>query len=78
MIPAYGIGVDIRQDDILIADVHEYHANTEIWTTPEQDERNDKLPKIFKANAEVGTVGIYEDYARISFVSYLRSKLINC
>ena len=78
LIPAYGIGVDIRQGDILIADVHQYHCNTEIWVTPEQAERNAKLEKVFQANWEVGTIGAYEDYARISFVSYLREKLINC
>ena len=78
MLPAYGIGIDLRQDDILIADVHNYHCNSEIWTTSEQDKKNDILPKVFKANPEVGTIGCYEDYARITFVSYLREKLINC
>jgi len=78
MIPRYGIGIDLRQDDILVADVHQYHCNSEIWTTPEDDEYNASLPKVFKGNPEVGTVGAYEDYSRITFVSYLREKLINC
>ena len=78
MIPGYGIGIDLREGDVLIADVHNYHSNTEIWTTKEQDQYNSTLDKVFKANPEVGTVGIYEDYARISFVSYLREKLIDC
>ena len=78
MIPGYGIGIDLREGDVLIADVHNYHSNTEIWTTKEQDQYNSTLDKVFKANPEVGTVGAYEDYARISFVSYLREKLIDC
>ena len=32
----------------------------------------------FKDNPEVGTAGIYEKYARISFVCYLREKIISC
>ena len=78
MLPAYGIGIDIRQDDILIADVHQYHCNSEIYITEQQEEYNSNLPDIFKANSAVGTVGAYERYARISFVSYLREKLIDC
>ena len=78
MLPGYGIGIDLRQDDVLICDVHNYHCNTEIWTTKEQDKNNATLDKVFKANPAVGTVGAYEDYARITFVSYLRTKLIDC
>lgn len=78
MLPRYGIGIDLRQDDVLVADVHQYHANSEIWTTPEDDEYNASLPKVFKGNPDVGTIGAYEDYSRITFVSYLREKLVEC
>ena len=78
VIPRFGIGVNIRQGDILVADVHQYHANTELWTTPEQDKYNIKLGKTIKDNIEVGTVGSEYNFTRISFVCYLREKLINC
>ncbi len=75
---AYGIGINLRQDDVLVANVHNFHSNTEIWTTPEDDAYNDTLPVVFKGNPEVGTVGAYEKWSRITFVSYLREKLISC
>ncbi len=78
MIPAYGLGIDLRQDDILVANVHEYHCNSQIWTTKEQDEYNASLPRVFKKDKTVGTLGLDKDYARISMVSYLREKLIDC
>ena len=78
LLPGYGIGIDLRQDDILIANVGNYHCNSEIYTTKEQEIYNESLPIVFKGNPKVGTIGVYEKYARISFVSYLREKLINC
>ena len=78
LMPAYGIGVDLRGGDVLVADVHQYHANTEIWTTPEQDARNALLPKIHKDNISVGTLGAGTDYSRISLVCYLRERMIEC
>ena len=78
MIPAYGIGIDLREGDVLVADVHQYHANTEIWTTPEQDQRNALLPRLLKDNLKIGTLGAGTDYARISMVCYLREKMIDC
>ena len=35
-------------------------------------------PKVFKDNPDVGTAGIYELYTRLSFVCYLREKILNC
>ena len=35
-------------------------------------------PKVYKDNPAVGTVGIYELYTRLSFVCYLREKILNC
>ena len=78
MIPAYGIGIDIREGDVLCAKVSEYHCNQEIWTTPEQDKFNEQLPLRFKLDTKVGTLGLEQRYSRISFVSYLREKLIKC
>ena len=78
LIPAYGIGVDLRHEDVLVADVHQFHANTELWTTPEQDARNALLPKIHKDNIAAGTLGAGTDYSRISLVCYLREKIIDC
>jgi hypothetical protein len=78
MIPAYGIGINLRENDVLVANVHEYHCNSEIWTTPEQDTHNKSLPVEFKKDTTVGTIGLDLDYSRISFVSYLREKLIDC
>ena len=77
-IPRFGIGVNLREGDILIADVHQYHSNTELWTTPEQDEYNIKKGKTIKENIAVGTEGIDYNFTRISFVCYLREKIINC
>jgi hypothetical protein len=79
MIPRYGIGINLRQGDLLIADVHQYHCNTELWTTPEQDKHNqDSCPSFQHVNKEVGTIGSEYDFSRISFVCYLREKIINC
>ncbi len=77
-IAKYGIGVNLREGDILVADVHQYHSNTEYFTTPEQDIYNSKLEQVYKYNREVGTLGIEYDWSRISFVCYLREKLVNC
>ena len=78
MMPGYGIGIDLRGGDMLVADVHQFHCNTEMWTTPEQDARNALLPKIHKDNVAVGTLGAGTDYSRISLVCYLREKMIEC
>ena len=77
-IPAFGIGIDLRKNDVLCGKVSEYHSNTQIWTTPEQDTYNASIPRAFKKDTTVGTLGLDQDYARISFVSYLREKLIHC
>jgi hypothetical protein len=63
---------------MLVADVHQWHCNSELWSTPEQDARNALLPKIHKDNVSVGTLGAGTDYSRISLVAYLREKIIEC
>tara|TARA_R110000824_G_scaffold349875_2_gene536763 strand:- start:654 stop:1601 length:948 start_codon:yes stop_codon:yes gene_type:complete len=79
LLPRYGLGVNMRQGDLLICNVHEYHANTECWTTPEQDIYNDLHAHSFrKVNKAVGILGVEHDYSRLSFVCYLREKMIEC
>jgi hypothetical protein len=76
--PQFGIAVDVRTNDFLAMDVHQWHSNTPIYETPEQKKNNELLPKEFKDNPKVGTVGIYENYTRLTFVCYLREKLAKC
>jgi hypothetical protein len=76
--PQFGIGVDVRRGDFLAMDVHEWHTNTPIYETPEDKIFNNSLEPIFKDNPDVGTVGIYEKYTRLTFVCYLRAKISKC
>ena len=78
MIPAFGIGIDLRQGDALCARVGEYHCNTAIYTDEKQDEYNNSLPEVFKKDTKVGVLGLDKSYSRISFVSYLREKIKYC
>jgi hypothetical protein len=79
MIPRYGIAINMRQGDLLIADVHQFHCNTELWTTPEQDKYNQDHANSFRnVNKGVGILGVEHDFSRLSFVCYLREKLIDC
>jgi hypothetical protein len=76
--PQYGVAIDLRNNDFVAMDVHQWHCNTPMYETEEDKEFNDTLDYAFKDNPEVGTVGIYEKYTRISFVCYLREKIANC
>jgi len=76
--PQYGVAIDLRNNDFVAMDVHQWHCNTPMYETPEDKEFNATLDYAFKDNPEVGTVGIYEKYTRISFVCYLREKIANC
>ena len=78
MLPAFGIGINLRQGDVLVADVHEYHCNSPIWTTKSDDAYNETLPEKFKIDRTVGTIGLDQRYSRISFVCYLHEKLAEC
>ena len=78
MFPQFGIGVDLRTGDFLAMDVHEWHCNAKLYETDEDKKYNRKLHKIFKDNPEVGTAGLDKDYTRLSFVCYLREKIIKC
>lgn len=76
--PQFGIGFNVRTGDFLAMDVHEWHANTAMYETPEQKVYNKKLPKIYSNDETTGTLGQDKPYTRISFVCYLREKLVNC
>ena len=76
--PQFGIGVDVRRGDFLAMDVHEWHTNTPIYETEEDKAFNEAMEPAFKDNPEVGTVGIYNKYTRLTFVCYLREKISQC
>jgi len=76
--PQYGVAIDLRNNDFVAMDVHQWHCNTPMYETEEDKEFNATLDYAFKDNPEVGTAGIYEKYTRISFVCYLREKIANC
>jgi len=76
--PQYGVAIDLRNNDFVAMDVHQWHCNTPMYETEEDKEFNNTLEYAFKDNPQVGTVGIYEKYTRISFVCYLREKIASC
>ena len=76
--PQFGVGINLRNNDFVVMDVHQWHSNTPMYETDEDKEFNKSLPKVFKDNPDVGTAGIYELYTRLSFVCYLREKILNC
>ena len=76
--PQYGVAIDLRNNDFVAMDVHQWHCNTPLYETDEDKKINATLDPAFKDNPEVGTVGIYEKYTRISFVCYLREKILSC
>ena len=78
VLPQFGVAVDVRSNDFLAMDVHQWHSNTPIYETEEDKAFNATLEPAFKDNPEVGTVGIYERYTRLTFVCYLREKIVNC
>ena len=76
--PQFGIGIDLRNNDFVAMDVHQWHSNTKLYETDEDKLFNSTLKSEFKDNSEIGTAGIYEKYTRLSFVCYLREKIIKC
>ena len=76
--PQFGVGVDVRSGDFLAMDVHQWHSNTAIYETVEDKEYNDKLEKVYNDNPDVGTVGLDKNYTRLTFVCYLRQKILDC
>jgi hypothetical protein len=78
LFPRYKVGFDLRTGDFLAMDVHEWHCNTEMRETAEDKAFNKKLPNVYLNNTETGTQGIDKPYSRLSFVCYLREKLVKC
>ena len=76
--PQYGVAIDLRQNDFAVMDVHQWHANTKIYESESDIESNRDIISDFKDNPKIGTNGIYTKYTRLTFVCYLREKLINC
>ena len=76
--PQFGVGINLRNNDFVAMDVHQWHANTPMYETEEDKEYNKSIPKVFNDNPDIGTAGLYELYTRISFVCYLREKLVDC
>jgi hypothetical protein len=46
--------------------------------TNEQKEYNKQIPRIYSNDSSTGTLGQEKPFTRISFVCYLREKLVNC
>jgi hypothetical protein len=78
LFPKYRVGFDLRTGDFLAMDVHEWHCNTDIHETASDKAFNKTLPKIYFKDNSTGTQGIDKLYSRLSFVCYLREKLIDC
>lgn len=78
LFPRYKIGFDLRTGDFLAMDVHEWHCNTEIIESPSNKKYNKDLPVIYLNDVETGTQGVDKNYSRLSFVCYLREKLVKC
>ncbi len=76
--PQFGVAVDVRYGDFLAMDVHQWHSNTPIIETEEDKKFNEKLEPVYKDNPEVGTVGLDKRFTRLTFVCYLREKILNC
>lgn len=77
--PQYGIGFDVRHGDLLVMEnCNTWHANTAITESKSQQKYNEKMKDIFNDNPEVGTAGLDKKYTRLTFVCYLREKLLDC
>ena len=78
LFPRYKIGVDLRTGDFLAMDVHEWHCNTEIRESGTDKAYNTSIPDVYLNDIETGTQGVEKKYSRLSFVCYLREKLVDC
>ena len=76
--PQFGVGINLRNNDFVAMDVHQWHANTPLYETEEDKAYNSTIQSDFKDNPDVGTAGLYKEYTRISFVCYLREKMAQC
>ena len=78
LFPMYRIGFNIRTGDFLAMDVHQHHCNTKLYETDEDKKANKDLVNVHNDNVETGTLGAEKNFSRVSFVCYLREKIINC
>jgi len=78
MLPRFRIGFDVRTGDFLAMNVHEYHTNSPIYTTEEDDAYNSTLPHPELTYTARNTVGGTERYGRLALICYLREKLKHC
>lgn len=78
VLPQYGIAIDVRQQDFLAMDVHEWHCNTPIYETEGDKKKNAKIKPDYAQHSERGVDGENKRYARLSFVCYVREKIIEC
>ena len=76
--PQFGVAIDLRNNDFIVMDVHQWHSNTKLYETEEDKEFNSNLESDYNDNPNIGTAGIYEKYTRLAFVCYLREKIIKC
>ena len=67
--PQYKVGIDVRNGDYLAMDVHQWHANTEIF--PFRSSKNKSKKESQKEKDKL-------EHARLSIVSYLRKNMIKC
>ena len=76
--PQYSVGFDLRSRDFIAMDVHQWHCNTALYETDSDKEYNKTLEKVYSHDASTGTKGSEFRFSRISFVCYVREKLIEC
>jgi hypothetical protein len=76
--PRYKIGINLRTGDFVAMDVHEWHCNTELTESAEEKKYNSGLKDVYRNDKETGTQGIEKLFSRVSFVCYLREKLVDC
>jgi len=76
--PQFGIGINLRNNDFVAMDVHQWHSNTPTYETEEDKTYNETLEPDYHDNPAVGTEGLYQKYTRLSFVCYLREKIVKC
>jgi len=76
--PQFGVGINLRNNDFVAMDVHQWHSNTPMYETEEDKIFNETLEPDYQDNPNVGTEGLYKKYTRLSFVCYLREKIAKC
>ena len=78
ILPQFGIAVDIRQGDFIAMDVHEWHCNAPLYETKSDKQFNAKIKPDYNQKSERGVQGENKRYTRLSFVCYVREKIIDC